>query len=253
MDTFLIWLFSFFTLHFCLIKFANAKFINQLSKSKNSIIILDTPKNLIEYFIYGIEYVIFCRYSFCGYKNYVRSNLRIFSAISLTAFLGIFINAICIVFGQSVSFFKVVAGIQTLDFPLLASAIAFCISTFILERSHLHKKWEFLANLQNKILETDLGLKREILETTLTLHLIEMEMWSHKSFVDKFNVVMTSAVFTYKQADPINNQSIFFKKNTGPRHFDKATAYDVVIKYKNILLERQKHNSRIDDLINKMA
>lgn len=245
----LILLFSFFSIHLCLIYYFYPKFIEKLSLENKKIIIIDTPKTKMDKFNFYIEYIVLCRYSFCGYKNYVRSNLRILSAISLTTLTCLSIYLVCLLTGTSPSILKLTNGLSTLELSGIVAIVGMCISTFILERSHLHKKWEFLAGLNSKILEVQPSLKRQIMEINLALHLIEMEMWSHNTFVDLFNSVFINALTDYKQTERFKIKPIRLIRLSSSARFTKTEAYDIVKKYKDNLIERQTSAEKIDKLL----
>lgn len=128
----------------------------------------------------GIEYFILNRYSFFGYKNAVRANLRLFASLGLTFFV--------------ISFFSFIFSIFRIDetngntsnlTTLWMACAGLFLSSFILERRNLHEKWQYLASLYNSIIEADLNRKFE-LEYAFAMDLIDMEMWSHRSFREMF-------------------------------------------------------------------
>ncbi len=226
---------------------SESAYVKRLHNKKDRVVITD--KRAADFLNYFIEYIVLSRYSFCGYKNNIKGNLRILSAISLTIFLGALVDFICNLFGITFSLVKLNTGYINLEFSLLVTGFGLCISTFILERSHLHKKWEFLAQLQNKVFETDLGIKRDILNATLTLHLIEMEMWSHKSFRDRFISAFALANSTAKGEYPFKINSLKYAEDDVLKTtFTKKEALGSVMAYQNILLNRQKFDKTFQEL-----
>ncbi|AZZ37215.1 hypothetical protein CIK05_10595 [Bdellovibrio sp. qaytius] len=227
-------------------------------KKKDVIILRDEPNvghnlNLLQWAFKWIEisivnlmeYAILSRYSICGYKNNVRSNLRIVSAISLTLFMSLCISAICHQLGSPIELVK--AGkLSIVDSSILIAITGFCVSAFIIERGHLHKKWEMLAEQKIKVLETEPSLKRNILEAEFNLNLIEMEMWAHNSYRKDFSSFLKIALYNLKKSrSEVPVASTCFEIH----QIDKKEALDICRKYQRILIDHQKYENKVNDFL----
>lgn len=187
-------------------------------RSRKIPVLDDKPNSISEVFGHIIEYGIFNKYSFCGYKNCVRGNLKLLAVIFSSIPIGIF-------FYWSMRSFMLIGLIKNNLSPLdlkegltlLFAYWGFIISYFLLERGHNHKKWEYLANLYNTLISKDPYDDKEIynyLKAALVLDLIEMEMWSHKSFYEIFRDVIEQYYPLYRDLwFPPNDNRDFFEIN----------------------------------------
>jgi len=171
-------------------------------KKKRKIpIYVDTPKSKSEILGNIIEYGLFNKYSFLGYKNSVRGNQRIFAVILASIPIVIF-------FYWSIRLFTLIGLIRDPSLPLnLKDCLplflgfwGFIISYFLLERGHNYKKWEYLAGLYNILISknTKNDETYNFLKAALVLDLIEMEMWSHNSFYEIFKDVIEQHYLYYR-------------------------------------------------------
>jgi hypothetical protein len=67
-------------------------------------------------------------------------------------------------------------------------------ATAIRERSAMHEKWRYLAELFNILIQTDPGQKRNHIEACLAYDILTMEMWAHKSFRYMFKEILFEAL-----------------------------------------------------------
>lgn len=180
-----------------------------------------------------IEYAILNRYSFFGYKNSVRVNLRMIGCAFVTALAASLLLV-------------ATPNLPPTGFAALGTLFA---SLFIVERTSVYNKWQYLAGLYNKVIEADVGYKREVLRVALVLDIIEMEMWSHRSFDDIFEDVLTEATARYLEKYPFKiskakyalDEPLFGKMT-------KQLAIEVVQKYQNELIIAQKLGLKYRDV-----
>lgn len=170
---------------------------NFFKNNPNDNCVLIADKHELNFFsisTFLVEYFVLNRYSFFGYKNHVKSNLRIMSSFMLTIFISI----------SAVIFIKVITGWEEHCFNLSVKEIftlffGFLLSSFIIERKSLYEKWMYLSGVFNKIVENECkDVEAEdytALRACLALDILDMEMWSHASFrgffkgeVDKCNL-----------------------------------------------------------------
>lgn len=139
-----------------------------------------TPTHLIEFFVLN-------RYSVFGYRNCVGANRRLVASLMQTifVFLGLFIIA-C--FPDENVATQVLSKIET-----WMGIIGFFFASFIVERKSLYDKWIFLAQHQNQLAKLDSIFDRKIAEARLSLDILTMEMWSHRSFKGTFSSALKDA------------------------------------------------------------
>lgn len=212
----------YFLFHFFALVFLEDAFAGHLKKNRKQPCLSDTLPvdfNFFDLTTQFVEYCILGRYSFCGYKNHVRSNLRIFSALFTTVSVTLFVLCTVKIVPKNSYFNETVFSNPNAP---LAIATMF-ISTFILERTHLHKKWEYLADLYNLILQVDIKEKDkyQIMRTALVLDAIQMEMWSHRSYKKIFESVLLDS---YKEVrgETISRETLLAMA------IEKQEAYDLL-------------------------
>jgi hypothetical protein len=206
---------------------AEKYFCKRLRKQKKYITLTDAPeKGLTQFISQLIEYPLLNRYSFFGYKNSVRANPRIISSLLLTWFATIIVMLAVDIF-----------SIQLPGNMILALA-GFFLSSFIIERKNIHDKWEYLANLYNNLIQMDYGFKRDVFECALVLDLIQMEMWSHRSFHEIFEKVLLDSMTEYYGKDP--SYRPYIKRNFLEFGVNKQKAYTAICLKQKRCLEYQK-------------
>lgn len=138
-----------------------------------------------------VEYGILNRYSIFGYKNATKNNSKLLASGMMSVFILI---AFIIVYRLLCSSY-ICPDLPVIDF--IVAWFGFIISSFIIERKILYDKWQYLAKLYNDVIslndekEED---KRDVLNAALAIDLLDMEMWSHRSFSEVFFSQMEEAV-----------------------------------------------------------
>lgn len=189
-----------------------------------------------------VEYFILSRYSIFGYKNSPRANLRLLSSAMQTFLVA------CLV-GISLGLLRIYnfVGADTSNgWNLYWGLGGFLIASFVIERKNLHEKWSYLAGLRTKVLETDIGPKRDVLEMSLTIDLIDMEMWAHNSFAWIVDKNLAISLSEYKGEFPLRiNRMKYAKDAMLEKSVDKHYAYKALKVRQGHLLEAHQISDRI--------
>lgn len=170
-----------------------------------------------------IEYVILCRYTMFGYKNNANVNARFFSAFGVAVFFAVALG-LCSSLGDLMGAIKPFAY-----FPVPrkvgALLLPFIFGVYALERKSLTDKWIYLASLYNEVQKQKDVIISDRLMTALAVDLVDMEMWSHKSFSEIFFTSIMNANIELRRADkldsPIDPTSKKLSRKKVRRHLTK--------------------------------
>lgn len=179
------------------------------------------------------DYFVLNRYSFLGYRNAVRANLRLVSSLSMT-FL------VCAVSGLWIHHFMEKSS-DLWKIPTFLSVAGFCLSSFLLERKSVHDKWLYLSGRHAKMIETEPGVVRDLLENSFVSDLIETEMWSHRSFQGAFEDSLARAYAEHRGAYPFKMSDLkYARQELMEARLPKKVAMDVMKSQRQRLNERQR-------------
>ena len=178
--------------------FIEKKYPTVATRKEETVLVIDEKHlGLPAIFSALVEYGILNRYSFFGYKNSVRSNAKLCASFLTSSLILIL-------------FFVLFALLSGSDIcPLVSTKEiilgwgGFLVSSFTIERKILYDKWQYLASLYNNIIGKPTNApERNALNIALAIDLLDMEMWSHRSFRDFFYDTMIEAVeFDMKQKE----------------------------------------------------
>lgn len=168
-------------------------------------IIRDSPKNFLQKFDYTVEVLLLRKTDENGYFNSVKANLRLKATFWLAAWICIAAALATLGF----AFLLVIGGTDVkLGQPTFQNIFATMIGfigiwggLFWREKTHIHKKWEYLAGLYNEVIKlppstTGEYPTRDILLVALAQDTLKMEMWAHDSYAGLFRQTLERAIKT---------------------------------------------------------
>lgn len=227
--------------------------------------------SLIELIHDFFEYIIFCRFSWFGYKSNPRVNLRFVSCV-ITSLWGV---AAAITVSSILSNYlypsennqsigqNIMASIEPLEgrpqnntinklntspivinhlTTLILSFLGFSSLLFWREKTSHYDKWKYLATLYNSYVTTpvtsdpSLQNNREILISSLALDLIDLDMWAHYSFRTFFKNILIKSMNKFNE-NP-SNKPIYFDGTGTEINLSKTQARKVLQYYQHSCLPK---------------
>lgn len=164
--------------------------------------IKDSSANSIGEWISNVLDVgLFLRLNETGYKNHVRTNLRIFSSLWTTLILVSLIAGIFHAF-TGIPIYTITYANGSVGYENFVAFLIFFFSIwtglFWNERRIMNNKWQYLDGLYNDLLHVgkkgEEKYKRELLRISLALNILELEMWGHRSWGVFLRFVIFEAV-----------------------------------------------------------
>jgi len=147
-----------------------------------------------------VELLLLGRWEICGYENKVSANRRIIAALYQTVMACVLLFFIHYLFDFWACFEEGPLGDEA-QIALLFLISGIFAGTYINERSNIHSKWTYLANLYNlAISQPDPKMSNKVL-SSLAHDILIMDMWAHRSFDDVFHETLFDAV-VFAHSDP---------------------------------------------------
>ncbi len=151
-----------------------------------------------------IEKFILCRWQF--WKNNPRVNMMIIKAaisVAAVSFIGLVIATIFyftyhLPINGSASFFKLsdeIGGIEFKSWLKLGFLLSGSTTIAYWNMSTMfNKKWTYVVDLYNKIIQLDSSKKTELLRNALAIDLLTLDLWAHRSLCSLFKNELIKAI-----------------------------------------------------------
>lgn len=204
-------------------------------QAENLVILSDEKHSFLAgWLTAAIEYGVLNRYTIFGYKNSARANMRIFAALFLTLFLVLvfaLLNRLCGGSECAPSSTAPAGQVPLVNHPV-AIFLGVLISAFIIERKTLYEKWTYLAGLYNSLLKEDpMAPRYEPMRIALAIDLLDMEMWSHRSFRASFYDALLTAMEYDQGFTGAGRLSVFPPDDLGVKAMPRDLARALLSKY----------------------
>lgn len=190
--------------------------------------IFDRVNNGIETFLGKKDYA--------GYKNNVKGNLRIISAFQTTTLsYGPILILAWLFLGDK---FGEISG--NVFATIFVSYFGMIGALFVKEKNSLNDKWKYLASVYNDVIkitpEDHKYNKREILLTALAIDILDMEMWSHRSFRDIFRTQLETSI---KETVENSRSAQYMIDHLDTEIISRSVAYAYLITYQQKLFDNE--------------
>lgn len=194
-------------------------------------------------FAHFVDCHVMNRYSFFGYKNNVKSNLRIFSSLMLTS-LAVFSVLTAVHFLDFIGIWPSSFGSQNTP-SFYAGTLFFFAASFGLEKWSHFEKWKYLAERFQSLMEREPGVRRDVLEAVFVCDLIATNMWSHDSYNQVFEKNIVKSMSMYWGEYPFKATDLkFTRQDLLTRPIPKAMAQRAM----HDRLERLIHAEKLEVL-----
>jgi hypothetical protein len=126
---------------------------------------------------------------------------------------------------------------------ILAGALVFVgtwLGLFWQEKRHLYSKWQYLAGLYNTVIQAGhsgekLYCTRDVARVALSVDILELEMWAHKSFREEFRSTLADAIEKAHLAEPHVAEALNSKLTTNG--IRKKVAAEYLASYQSDIFE----------------
>ncbi len=173
-----------------------------------------------------------------GYWNNVNMNLRLVGCFLASLQIAITILIINFLFTNGTSL------ININEFLTIFGAIF--VAFFFNDKTSYYQKWSYLANLYNERIksipeeycrEENTFSYRKMLEISLAIDVIQMEMWSHDSFAEFTRNELFEAI---RAREPTLKNKVNLELLTFTNELDKASAINYLVERQKTILESYK-------------